>query len=75
MRFSHREYAGKGSVAPVWLCTACGALAREAARPAEPRDAAASRRKRQPVDEGPPPNPVTSPDVAAKLLRDPASDA
>jgi hypothetical protein len=75
MRFSHREYAGKGSVAPVWRCTACGALARESARAAEPREAPASRRKRQLVDEGPPQNPVISPDVAAKLLRDPTPDA
>jgi hypothetical protein len=59
----------------VWRCTACGALARDSARAAEPRDAPASRRKRQPVDEGPPPNPVISTDVAAKLLRDATPDA
>jgi hypothetical protein len=75
MRFSHREYAGKGSVAPVWRCITCGALARETARAAEPRDAPLSRRKRQPVDDGPPPNPVISPEMAAKLLRDEGADS
>ena len=75
MRFSHREYAGRGSIAPVWRCVACGALARETARSAEPRDAPVARRKHQPVDEGPPPNPVISPEMAAELLRESTPDA
>ena len=59
----------------MWRCIACGALARETARAAEPRDAPVTRRKRQPVDDGPPPNPVISPEMAAKLLRDEGADS
>lgn len=74
MRFSHRAYAGRGATAAVWRCSACGTLAQDTAA-APVAQARSPRRQRQPIDEGPPPNPVIDPALAARLLGEtPAPD-
>ena len=74
MRFSHREYAGKGASAAVLRCAACGDVIRDAAREtAQAPQRHVSKRHRD-LDAGPPPNPVLDPEIAARLLeatRDP----
>jgi hypothetical protein len=68
MRFSHREYAGKGASAAVLRCTGCGDVVRDAAREA-PQAAQRHRSKHhRDLDAGPLENPVLDPGIAARLL-------
>lgn len=71
LRFSHREYRGRGQSAAVFRCAACGTLAREAARAATaPAPARGGRsRARAGFDEGAPSNPVLDPETVARLKR------
>ena len=74
LKFSHREYAGRGTSAAVLRCTGCGEVTRDAAREA-PQAAQRHRSKHhRDLEEGPPANPVIDPITAARLLestRDP----
>lgn len=70
LRGSHREYAGRGSSVTVLRCSSCGRTVTGAARSDATHDRAGSGRSRrhQPVDEGPPSNPVIDPEIARRLL-------
>ena len=69
LRFSHVEYAGRGTEVAVLRCSTCGAVVRGPARPRQARSAGrSSRRSHAPVDEGPPANPVIDPELARRLL-------
>jgi uncharacterized protein with PIN domain len=68
LRFSHREYAGRGMDAVVKRCASCGHVMRDAPRSRAPVKVR-SPRKRQPVDEGPPLNPVIDAETAERLRR------
>src|SRR5579864_3723622 len=70
LRFSHVEYAGRGLEAAVRRCEACGAISRGAPQLKRQRSGAerAAQRKRAPIDEGPPSNPVLDPELARRLL-------
>ncbi len=72
LRASHREYAGGGASVPVLRCSACGHIVSGAARNDADRTPANGGRTRrhQPVDEGPPSNPVIDADLARRLLED-----
>jgi hypothetical protein len=72
MRVSHREYAGAGSSTAVLLCTACGRPVTGSTRSDADRRAAnvGHSRRHQPVDEGPPANPVLDPELARRLLEE-----
>jgi endogenous inhibitor of DNA gyrase (YacG/DUF329 family) len=72
LRLSHRQYAGAGSSTVVLRCAACGDTVRSAPRPDAGRIAGSSGRSRrhQPVDEGPPANPVIDPELARRLLEE-----
>jgi hypothetical protein len=72
MRVSHREYAGAGSSTVVLRCASCGRTATGSTSSDADRRAASTGRSRrhQPVDEGPPPNPVLDPEVARRLLEE-----
>jgi hypothetical protein len=72
MRLSHREYAGAGSSTVVLRCTACGRTATGfTGSDADRRAATTGRsRRRQPIDEGPPANPVLDSEVARRLLEE-----
>ena len=69
---SHREYAGGGASRDVLRCRDCGATTTRAARPDADRARDGGRggrsRRHQPVDEGPPSNPVLDPQTARRLL-------
>jgi hypothetical protein len=66
---SHREYAGGGASADVLRCRGCGRTVSTAPRQDSERQRPVGRsRRHQPVDEGPPPNPVLDPDLATRLL-------
>jgi uncharacterized protein with PIN domain len=68
LKFSHREYAGRGTSAAVLRCTGCGEVTRDAAREA-PQAAQRHRSKHhRDLEEGPPANPVLDPITAARLL-------
>lgn len=54
--------------AVVKRCAGCGHVLRATPRPRAP-SATPSRRKRQPVDEGPPQNPVIDTETAERLRR------
>jgi len=74
MRFSHREYAGRGTSAAVLRCAACGDVIRDAAREAVRAPQRHTSKHHRDLDAGPPANPVIDPEVAARLLestRDP----
>jgi len=68
MRFSHREYAGKGMTAAVLRCAGCGDVVRDAARAAAQQAQRHHSRHHRDLDEGPPANPVIDPEIAARLL-------
>lgn len=70
LRFSHRAYAGSGRSRSILQCTACGASVGGATRDdADRRPTGGGRsRRHQPVDEGPPANPVLDADLARRLL-------
>jgi predicted Zn finger-like uncharacterized protein len=72
LRVSHREYAGAGASTVILRCAACGHSLRGATRSdadRQPSNRGRSRRH-QPVDQGPPPNPVLDADVARRLLEE-----
>ncbi|MBV8196066.1 MAG: hypothetical protein JOY80_11140 [Candidatus Dormibacteraeota bacterium] len=69
LRFSHVEYAGRGLETTVRRCTACGAVRRGAAQPKRRRDESSGRgRRKAPIDEGPPENPVLTDEAVRRLL-------
>ena len=70
LRPSHREYAGGGASVSVMRCSACGYAVSGPARQAADRVPANRGRSRrhQPVDDGPPSNPVIDPELARRLL-------
>jgi hypothetical protein len=74
LRMSHTEYAGAGNSTVVLRCSACGHTLSGATRTdADRRRELAGRgrsKRHQPVDEGPPDNPVLDPQVARRLLED-----
>ena len=74
-RFSHTAYVRAGESVALYVCTSCGTAYRGGMRggdqpggPARP-GGSARERKRPPVDEGPPANPVLDEDTA-RLLRE-----
>ncbi len=68
LKFSHREYAGRGTSAAVLRCTGCGDVVRDSAREA-PQAAQRHRSKHhRDLDAGPLENPVIDPSIAARLL-------
>ena len=68
MRFSHREYAGKGTAAAVLRCVACGDVIRDAARETVQAPQRHTSKRHRDLDAGPPANPVIDPELAARLL-------
>lgn len=74
IRFSHREYAGRGVTMRVFRCTTCGSVQQRAAHPDSGQDTKPNNRKRQAIDEGPPTNPVIDAAIAARLLGDVSDD-
>lgn len=69
LRFSHREYAGKGTAAAVLRCTGCGKVVRDAARAAPQATQRHRSKNHRDLEEGPPANPVLDPEIAARLLK------
>jgi hypothetical protein len=68
LKFSHREYAGRGTSSAVLRCAACGEVVRDSAREA-PQAAQRHKSKRhRDLDAGPLENPVLDPSIAARLL-------
>ena len=70
LRVSHRRYAGAGSSTTVLRCTSCGHTVTGSTRGDDDRRRgnAGRSRRHQPVDEGPPSNPVLDAEVARRLL-------
>ena len=68
LRFSHREYAGKGASAAVLRCAACGDVIRDAARETVKTPQRHTSKRHRDLDAGPLPNPVLDPELAARLL-------
>src|SRR5438105_6903540 len=58
LRFSHRDYVGRGLQAVVRRCANCGSSVREAPRARVANAERGTRRQRPPIDEGAPANPV-----------------
>lgn len=69
LRFSHREYAGKGTMAAVLRCAGCGEVVRDAARAAPQATQRHRSKNHRDLEEGPPANPVLDPEIAAQLLK------
>ena len=72
LRVSHREYAGAGTSTAVLRCTGCGQTVSGPTRSDAERSSANRGRskKRQPIDEGPPANPVIDPELARRLMEE-----
>jgi predicted Zn finger-like uncharacterized protein len=72
LRVSHRRYAGAGSSTVVLRCSACGHTLTGATRSDAERTGTNRGRSRrhQPVDEGPPTNPVIDSELARRLLEE-----
>ena len=68
LRFSHREYAGKGMSAAVLRCAGCGDVIHDTARESAPVQQRHTSKRHRDLDAGPPPNPVLDPEIAARLL-------
>jgi hypothetical protein len=68
LKFSHREYAGRGASADVLRCAGCGEVTRDAAREAPQAAQRHSSKHHRDLEEGPPANPVLDPITAARLL-------
>jgi hypothetical protein len=68
LRFSHREYAGKGSSAAVLRCAACGVVTRDAARATTQTPQRHTSKRHRDLEAGPLENPVLDPKLAARLL-------
>jgi uncharacterized protein with PIN domain len=69
LRFSHREYAGKGASAAVLRCSGCGDVIRDSARESVQAPQRHTSKRHRDLDAGPPANPVLDPELAARLLR------
>jgi uncharacterized protein with PIN domain len=69
LRFSHREYAGKGASAAVLRCTGCGEVIRDSARESVQAPQRHTSKRHRELDAGPPENPVIDPELAARLLQ------
>lgn len=74
LRFSHREYAGRGLQAVIRRCGDCGHSLREAPRARVPNPGRAAGRRRPMVDEGAPSNPVIDGETARRLLQTGSED-
>ena len=72
MRVSHRQYVGGGNSTVVLRCASCGRTATGSTSSDADRRAANTgySGRHQPIDEGPPPNPVLDPEVARRLLEE-----
>ncbi len=68
MRFSHREYAGRGTSSAVLRCSGCGDVSRDSAREAAPTKQRHTSKRHRDLDAGPLENPVIDPELAARLL-------
>ncbi|HUZ71176.1 MAG TPA: hypothetical protein VMU65_15840 [Candidatus Saccharimonadales bacterium] len=68
LRFSHREYAGKGTTAAVLRCVGCGDVVRDAPRAGAQATQRHRSKNHRDLEEGPPANPVLDPEIAARLL-------
>jgi ribosome-binding protein aMBF1 (putative translation factor) len=71
-RFSHTAYLRAGESVALHVCTSCGTTYRGGVRgPDRPRreERGGRERRRPPVDEGPPGNPVLD-EATARLLRE-----
>ena len=68
LRFSHREYAGKGTSSAVLRCTTCGEVMRDAARQTAQAPQRHTSKRHHDLDAGPLANPVIDPELAARLL-------
>ena len=68
LRFSHREYAGRGLQAVIRRCASCGASVREAPAARVIGAERGRRRQRPGIDEGAPSNPVLDSATARRLL-------
>jgi hypothetical protein len=68
LRFSHREYAGKGNSVAVRRCAGCGDVVRDAPRAAAQTAQRHTSKRHRELDAGPLENPVLDPAIAARLL-------
>ena len=72
-RFSHTAYVRAGESVALYVCTSCGTGYRGGSRGADDRQQRDNRpmrdRKRPPVDDGPPANPVLD-EATARMLRE-----
>ncbi|MFZ0128765.1 MAG: hypothetical protein WB808_12485 [Candidatus Dormiibacterota bacterium] len=68
LRFSHREYAGRGTSAAVLRCAGCGDVIRDAARETSQAPQRHTSKRHRDLDAGPLENPVIDPALAARLL-------
>jgi uncharacterized protein with PIN domain len=68
LRFSHREYAGRGASSAVLRCSGCGDVIRDTARETTQAPQRHTSKRHRALDAGPLDNPVIDPDVAARLL-------
>lgn len=69
LRFSHREYAGKGTSAAVLRCAGCGNVTRDSARESVQAPQRHTSKRHRALDAGPLENPVIDPELAARLLQ------
>jgi uncharacterized protein with PIN domain len=69
LRFSHREYAGKGASAAVLRCAGCGEVIRDSARESVQAPQRHTSKRHRDLDAGPLANPVLDPELAARLLQ------
>jgi hypothetical protein len=78
-RFSHTAYLRAGESVALHVCTSCGAAYRGGVRGADRTDQprregrGGRERRRPPVDDGPPANPVLD-EATARLLRETLED-
>jgi uncharacterized protein with PIN domain len=68
LRFSHREYAGRGTSSAVLRCAACGDVIRDMARETAQAPQRHTSKRHRDLDAGPLDNPVIDPELAARLL-------
>ncbi len=68
LRFSHREYAGRGTSSAVLRCAGCGDVIRDSARETTQAPQRHTSKRHRDLDAGPPANPVLDPELAARLL-------
>lgn len=72
-RFSHTAYVRAGESVALHVCTSCGTAYRGGRRGGEDSPVGARaggrERRRQPIDEGPPSNPVLD-EATARMLRE-----